>query len=72
LKKFIIYGETDESENNLVVFSFEEARDHKSAFNKWLNSDTFRAQKDIITEPTEIRVQEVIGDVKFFYINQKF
>lgn len=63
---YIIYGDTEESENNLVVLSFREAESASEAFEKWKESETFRAQKGILTS-NEIRVCEM-GARNYFFL----
>jgi hypothetical protein len=67
-KRYIIYGETEESEGNFVVLGFEVACTPKQAFEKWMKKDFAKHQIEMLTDD-EIQVREIAGieDIHYFY-----
>lgn len=68
MKRFIIYGETIESESNLVILSINEARNESDAFQEWKESEMYESQRKLLTDTT-IRVIEIGSQIKYYDIN---
>jgi len=64
-RQYIIYGETTESENNLIILSLQEANSALEAFTTWWKEAKKTEIADMLTSD-EVRVVQRVGPICFF------
>lgn len=68
LRRYIVFGETTESEANMVIIGYESAKSPKGAWEAFkARGDYFEAQKSTLTDH-EVRIAE-LGKIHRFYVD---